>query len=1070
MKSILTTMLIAIATFAMAQSSTYTVISKELKSPLGITFDANGQFWVTETGTGKDDGSVSILGADGTTIPVITNLPSFFIPDEHEVTGAWRILPLPNNKIALVVGGGPGKNFGTIYFFDLNGAKIPLTLANATRQVPVTAFLATKGMEDSNPFSVAIDAAGNLIVADAAANMVVKFNEKNEGTIIATLPDIKNPTPVGPPFVNQVPTRIITNPKGGFYLATLTGFPFNKGAATIYAMDASGKLTPYKTGMTTITDLVLDAASGDLFALQVGEFAFAPQPGFAANSSKITRIKPDGSTQIVAEGFGPASGMAITNSGSIYVSEVFSGRILRFGGAAETVRNITFRVDMSQQTVSPKGVYFASNQFGNWKPDANKMTKDADGLYAITLPIQQNQEILYKFINGNTWGQNESVPISCAKVNKEGGSDRFYKATNVNETITVCFGSCMSCGDTKPKSVWYDCPKDAIFCDNFESYTTGKLIPQAAKWETANTFWGHQPRTETVSDNPTISGAYNGFSNYDGSKALIIHESAFAELPLNLTAGTYKIQSKIYVPSGKIGTFIVQQGGDDIFDFIVNLDFSTNNGKGEIAITSGPDYDAGKLETTLKDTPLNKWFDLAVTVNLDTKETTIALDGKQVFAKKIPHIYRIYDLQLVGFTPNETLWMMDDLVITKQQAAPPVPIASCDGKRYLYPVFGTNIKKTTVQYGENKTTDGKLQKLYMDVYEPISDKAEKRPVVLMAFGGSFVRGTREDMATICQGFAAQGYVAATIDYRLYPLATLGAPTNPAVILDNVIKPIGDMKAAIRYFRQDAATANIFKADANNIMAGGVSAGAITAIHVGILDKSDILPPALQAILAANGGLEGNSGSAENAKYSSAIKAIINLSGGVLSKDWYGKGDPALVSMHGEADATVPFKSGLAERVLPLDGSFLLHQQATANGIPNLLVSVPGGGHTDIYLDPKFKPFLEGFTAKSAFFLHSLVCPGVAPVTSFNPENAVIALSGMNNNTIINTYPNPSTDFMTVSLASAAELRVISVEGKILKTIQTQGNVSLDKADYGTGVFFLQIIQNGESVTKKINFR
>jgi Secretion system C-terminal sorting domain len=81
---------------------------------------------------------------------------------------------------------------------------------------------------------------------------------------------------------------------------------------------------------------------------------------------------------------------------------------------------------------------------------------------------------------------------------------------------------------------------------------------------------------------------------------------------------------------------------------------------------------------------------------------------------------------------------------------------------------------------------------------------------------------------------------------------------------------------------------------------------------------------------------------------------------------------------------------------------------------------------------------------------------------------MIALNGMNNNTIIYTFPNPVTDFMTVQLPSAAELRVISVEGKLLKTIPTQGSVSLDKADYGEGIFFLQIIQNGEAVTKKIS--
>lgn len=178
----------------MAQAQTpYTVVATGLKSPAGLEVDASNRLWLTQAGTGHDDGSVSILKADGTTLPVLTALPSLFDTAVQEISGAWHTLMLPNNQFALVTGEGHSPYSGSVLFFNLNGftpgVSAAKTAAMNTRQIAVSTFMQSKGIEDSNPFSAALDGLNNVYVADAAANTVAKFNAANVGTIVKTLPD-----------------------------------------------------------------------------------------------------------------------------------------------------------------------------------------------------------------------------------------------------------------------------------------------------------------------------------------------------------------------------------------------------------------------------------------------------------------------------------------------------------------------------------------------------------------------------------------------------------------------------------------------------------------------------------------------------------------------------------------------------------------------------------------------------------------------------------------------------------------------------------------------------------------
>jgi poly(3-hydroxybutyrate) depolymerase len=299
----------------------------------------------------------------------------------------------------------------------------------------------------------------------------------------------------------------------------------------------------------------------------------------------------------------------------------------------------------------------------------------------------------------------------------------------------------------------------------------------------------------------------------------------------------------------------------------------------------------------------------------------------------------------------------------------------CDGSRYKNDVFST-VTKTTVVYAPTVGHLGGAMELSMDVYEPVGDAIAQRPVVILAHGGSFIFGDRSMRQRWCELLAKKGYVAATISYRLFPFLVLGFPDSTA-IFDTAVKAVGDMRAAVRYFREDAATGNQFHADPDHIFIGGYSAGAVAALHCSYLDLNDDIPAFLQTLIANNGGLEGVSGTASNKTYASTSKAIVNMSGGLYRNFWINPTEVPIVSIHGTADETVPYTSGLAAGIAYLEGSARLHTRSNEINLWNSLHPVPGGGHTNIYDNAVYQPHIDTFWVNATSLLESLTCSAVA---------------------------------------------------------------------------------------------
>jgi hypothetical protein len=105
---------------------------------------------------------------------------------------------------------------------------------------------------------------------------------------------------------------------------------------------------------------------------------------------------------------------------------------------AET-SEITFQVDMSQQTIAAEGVGISGSFNGfTFEP----MADQGAGIYSLTLSIEQGITVEYKFRNGDEF---ESPPAECGT---GGFSNRQLTIPDSDLTLgVVCYSGCEACAD-----------------------------------------------------------------------------------------------------------------------------------------------------------------------------------------------------------------------------------------------------------------------------------------------------------------------------------------------------------------------------------------------------------------------------------------------------------------------------------------------------------------------------------------------------------------------------------------------------------------------------------------------
>lgn len=273
------------------QKINVSTIASGFAAPLGLETDASGRVWIAEGGTGQNDGRISMI-ANGQVYPVITGFDSEIFQGT-ELNGLNHILFA--DGILYILGSNSRLYKANVANFQPGDAPLQASsLPVEDKKQFILDIDFPEDTQDTHLYNMTVGPNGDLFFTDAGANAIFRRTTAGVWSLFATIPGIANPTPVGPPFIESVPTGIVFDGQK-FLVSTLIGFPFPTGSAIIYQVSQAGVVSVYLAGFTTLVDINLTTDPGAL-VLQHG--LFGPQ-GFMPNTGQIRRVTSTGSSVAV---------------------------------------------------------------------------------------------------------------------------------------------------------------------------------------------------------------------------------------------------------------------------------------------------------------------------------------------------------------------------------------------------------------------------------------------------------------------------------------------------------------------------------------------------------------------------------------------------------------------------------------------------------------------------------------------------------------------------------------------------------------------------------------------------
>ncbi|MBE7171128.1 MAG: ScyD/ScyE family protein [Williamsia sp.] len=306
--------------------SSVTPVASGFKGPIGLELK-DGWVWVGQSGTGANDGKVSAISPGGTLYDVITGFESVISP-EGDGDGPTHLL-FANDSLYIL---GTG---GKMYIVAQSALNPGVTTLNASSLKVqnigafVLAYPFVNNAHDSHPYNFAIGPNGAMYITDAAANAILRREKNGELSVVAEIPDYKNPTPIGPPTVQRVPTGIYYDGQD-FFITTLTGFPFLNDSAKIFKLTppASGMATAtvYQSGFTTLVDIAKGTAAAGKVVLEHGKFN--PAAGWVDNTGRLLWANGT-SISVIADGLNQPGGLKQADEHTWYVTSFKDNTVLK---------------------------------------------------------------------------------------------------------------------------------------------------------------------------------------------------------------------------------------------------------------------------------------------------------------------------------------------------------------------------------------------------------------------------------------------------------------------------------------------------------------------------------------------------------------------------------------------------------------------------------------------------------------------------------------------------------------------------------------------------------------------
>jgi acetyl esterase/lipase len=240
----------------------------------------------------------------------------------------------------------------------------------------------------------------------------------------------------------------------------------------------------------------------------------------------------------------------------------------------------------------------------------------------------------------------------------------------------------------------------------------------------------------------------------------------------------------------------------------------------------------------------------------------------------------------------------------------------------------------------------------LDVYMPKDTSGGRKPTVVFMHGGGWVKGTKEAEAFGVLPYLAKGWAAVNVEYRL--ASTSLAPAA-----------VEDARCALLWVWRNAKAYNF---DTTRVVVSGSSAGGHLALMAGMLPVSAGLDRECQGPgdpkVAAIVNWYGITDVADILSGPNEKRYAVAWFGSMVDRESVARrispltyvrpGLPPVISIQGDADRTVPYTHSLR-----------LRDALTKAGVPNELVTIPGGNHGNFSASERQRAYaaIDAFLAR-----------------------------------------------------------------------------------------------------------
>ncbi|MBE0591956.1 MAG: alpha/beta hydrolase [Gemmatimonadales bacterium] len=218
----------------------------------------------------------------------------------------------------------------------------------------------------------------------------------------------------------------------------------------------------------------------------------------------------------------------------------------------------------------------------------------------------------------------------------------------------------------------------------------------------------------------------------------------------------------------------------------------------------------------------------------------------------------------------------------------------------------------------------------LDVYRPRTAEG-RAPTLIYIHGGGWVEGRKEAQLPRLMPYLAAGWAVVNVEYRLADVALAPAAVE-------------DCRCALRWVRLNAEE---YGFDTTRLVVTGHSAGGHLSLTTGMLpasagldrqcDGTADMPVAAivnwYGITDVVDLLDGPNRKSYAVQWLSSMPDRNAIAERVSPLTYVRAGTPPVITIHGDADGVVPYTHAVR-----------LHRALDAAGVPNKLVTIPGGRH------------------------------------------------------------------------------------------------------------------------------